>query len=100
MLVCCGGVTGSGQCGLFVIWVWGSVILIEEGLWCEAGREALLVQIPLGKEGPHQTEFPCLSSTPEETADLACTPAEPAAPTLSFPSQLLASWRLPAAAAE
>lgn len=67
------------------------------------GREALLVQIVLGKEDAHQTGFPCLSATPGEAADLGYTPCPRSAePTdhLSFPSGLLASWRLPAAAAE
>lgn len=38
------------------------------------GREALLVQIALGKEDAHQTGFPCLSATPGEAAGVGYTP--------------------------
>lgn len=54
------------------------------------GREALLVQIALGKEDAHQTGFPCLSATPGEAADLGYTPCPRSAEPTDHP--VLSQW--------
>lgn len=67
--------------------------LCDVGLgFCESYRgkslgegEALLVPIALDKEGSRQTGFPCLSTTPEEAADLGCTPCPRSAETADHP---------------